>query len=135
MQDVLVNEKELRGLVVGKITGAGLVDADDGMGHACEHAKETGIAMVGVENGSHCRALSYFLQTANNNGMIGMAVTHTDKCVAPFGGTKPFFGTNPIAFGFPTKKHDPVILDMATSLTAYGKIHHAKEQNISIPDD
>lgn len=201
MQDVLVNEKELRGLVVGKLTGAGLnssdadivadvlvhadlrgvrshgvirtehyvtrlnagslnknpsikftkvrpgaglVDADDGMGHvacidamehACELAKETGIAMVGVENGSHCGALSYFLQTAISKGMIGMAVTHTDKCVAPFGGSKPFFGTNPIAFGFPTKKHDPVILDMATSLTAYGKILHAKEQNTSIPDD
>ena len=124
--------------------GAGLLDADDGMGHvacleameqACNLAKESGIAMVGVENGSHCGALSYFLMRAVKNNMIGMAVTQTDKCVAPFGGSKPFFGTNPIAFGFPTKKHDPVILDMATSNTAFGKILHAKEQNTSIPDD
>ncbi len=124
--------------------GAGLLDADDGMGHvacveamdqACNLAKETGIAMVGVINGSHCGALSYFLFRAIEKGMIGMAVTHTDKCVAPYGGSKPFFGTNPIAFGFPTKRHDPVILDMATSHTAFGKILHAKEQNSSIPDD
>ena len=124
--------------------GAGLLDADDGMGHsaciqamdhACELAKVSGIAMVGVENGSHCGALSYFLMRALDKGMIGMAVTHTDKCVAPYGGSKPFFGTNPIAFGFPTIKHDPVILDMATSHTAFGKVLHAKEQNSSIPDD
>lgn len=124
--------------------GAGLLDADDGMGHvacieamdkACELAKDTGIAMVGVENGSHCGALSYFLIRAIDKGMIGMAVTHTDKCVAPYGGSKAFFGTNPIAFGFPTRKHQPVILDMATSNIAFGKILHAKEQNSSIPDD
>lgn len=124
--------------------GAGVLDADDGMGHsacieamdhACILAKESGIAMVGVKNGSHCGALSYFLLRALDKGLIGMAVTHTDKCVAPYGGSKPFFGTNPIAFGFPTRKHDPVILDMATSLTAFGKVLHAKEQNSSIPDD
>lgn len=125
-------------------SGAALLNADAGMGHAAcceamdkaiEMAKDTGIAMVGVENGSHCGALSYFVLRAVAKDMIGMAVTHTDKCVAPFGGAKAFFGTNPIAFGFPTNKHDPVVLDMATSNTAFGNILHAKEQGNSIPDD
>ncbi len=124
--------------------GAGLLDGDDGMGHsacleamarACGLAKEAGIAMVGVYNGSHCGALSYFVIHAVTKGMIGIGITHTDKCVAPFGGSQAFFGTNPIAFGFPTRNYDPVILDMATSNTAFGKILHAKEQNASIPDD
>lgn len=124
--------------------GAGLLDGDDGMGHsacleamarACGLAKEAGIAMVGVYNGSHCGALSYFVIHAVTKGMIGIGITHTDKCVAPFGGSQAFFGTNPIAFGFPTRNYDPVILDMATSNTAFGKILHAKEQNTSIPDD
>lgn len=123
---------------------AGLLNADDGMGHpacleamhyACDLARETGIAVVGVTNASHCGALSYFVLEAVKKGMIGMAVTHTDKCVAPFGGARPFFGTNPIAYGFPTKTHDPVILDFATSNTAYGKILHAREQNSPIPAD
>ena len=124
--------------------GAGLLDADDGMGHAaciaamdkaCDLAETSGIAMVGVVNGSHCGALSYFLMRAIKRGKVGIALTHTDKCVAPFGGSQAFFGTNPIAFGFPTKDHEPVILDMATSNTAFGKILHAKEQNSPIPDD
>ena len=124
--------------------GAGVINADAGMGHvacrdamtkAIEMAKSAGIAMVGVENGSHCGALSYFVLQAVEAGMIGMAVTHTDKCVAPFGGARAFFGTNPIAFGFPTSSHPPVVLDMATSNTAYGKILHAREEGSEIPDD
>jgi len=124
--------------------GAGMLDADDGMGHpacleavskACDLARDAGIAMVGVCNGSHCGALSYFMMHAVSKNMIGIGVTHTDKCVAPFGGSQAFFGTNPIAFGFPTRKHDPVILDMATSNTAFGKILHARETNASIPGD
>lgn len=125
-------------------SGAAVLNADAGMGHvacceamdkAVEMAKTTGIAMVGVENGSHCGALSYFVLRAVAHDMIGMAVTHTDKCVAPYGGAKAFFGTNPIAFGFPTKKNEPVVLDMATSNTAFGNILHAKEQGKPIPDD
>lgn len=125
-------------------SGSALLNADAGMGHVacCDAmdeaivlAKDSGIAMVGVENGSHCGALSYFVLRAVEKNMIGMAVTHTDKCVAPYGGAKAFFGTNPIAFGFPTNKHNPVVLDMATSNTAFGKILHAKEQGTSIPDD
>ncbi len=123
--------------------GTGLFNADGGMGHvackeAMEHAvamaKNSGIAMVGVEDGSHCGALSYFVSQAISNNMIGIALTHTDKCVTPFGGAKPFFGTNPIAFGFPCKDNPPVIIDMATSNVAYGKILHAREKNIPIPE-
>lgn len=125
-------------------SGAAVLNADAGMGHvacyeamdkAIEMSEKSGIAMVGVENGSHCGALSYFVLQAVAKGKIGIAVTQTDKCVAPFGGAKAFFGTNPIAFGFPTDKHKPVVLDMATSNTAFGKILHAKEQGTDIPDD
>jgi ureidoglycolate dehydrogenase (NAD+) len=125
-------------------SGAAVLDADDGMGHAAcdlamshaiDIAKETGISMVGVKNGSHCGALSYFVLQAANKGMIGIATTHTDKCVAPFGGAKSFFGTNPLAFAFPTAVNPPVVLDMATSNTAFGNILHAKETGAEIPDN
>jgi ureidoglycolate dehydrogenase (NAD+) len=121
-----------------------LLSADGGMGHAAcgqamhhaiKTARKTGIAMVAVEDGSHCGALSYFVLQAASENMIGIAITQTDKCVAPFGGIKPFFGTNPIAFGFPCNNKPPVVLDMATSNTAYGKVMHARESNSPIPDD
>lgn len=119
-----------------------VVDGDDGLGHvvakeamnvAIRSAKKNGVGFIGVINSSHCGALSYFLTQAVEENLIGMAMTHTDKSVVPFGGAEPFFGTNPIAFGFPAKKHKPVILDMATSEVAFGKILHAREAGIDIP--
>ncbi|MEM5008717.1 ureidoglycolate dehydrogenase [Priestia megaterium] len=121
-----------------------IFDGDDGFGHviakeamdyAINLAKKNGIGTVAVINSSHCGALSYFVKQAAEQGLVGMAVTHTDKVVVPFGGAKPYFGTNPIAFGFPAKKNKPVILDMATSNVAFGKVLHAREAGTSIPSD
>jgi LDH2 family malate/lactate/ureidoglycolate dehydrogenase len=113
-----------------------ILDSDDGMGHsaligASEHAIELaraqGIGFVGVKNTSHCGALSYFAEKVTREEMIAIVITQTDTCVAPHGGAERFLGTNPIAFGFPVKNSYPMIVDMATSATAFGKILHAKE--------
>lgn len=118
-------------------------DGDDGMGHvitkeamdyAIKMAEKNGIGMLTVINSSHCGALSYFVQQAAEKNMIGVAMTHTDNIVVPFGGAKPFFGTNPVAYGFPAKNNKPVILDMATSNVALGKILHAREAGTAIPE-
>ncbi len=58
--------------------------------------------------------------------MVAIAMTQTDTCVAPYGGAGAL-GTNLIAFGFPVKDSHPMIVDMATSAIAFGKILHAKE--------
>lgn len=84
-----------------------VLDSDDGMGHsaliaATNHginlARETGLGFVSVKNTSHCGALSYFMEQATSQGMIAIAMTQTDTCVAPHGGAQRFLGTNPIAF-------------------------------------
>ncbi|MGF2614619.1 ureidoglycolate dehydrogenase [Rossellomorea vietnamensis] len=122
---------------------SGIFNGDDGLGHAVAKqamdeavklAKENGIGMITVMNSSHCGALSYFVQQAAEQGLIGIAMTHTDKIVVPFGGADPFLGTNPIAYGFPAEKNKPIILDMATSNVALGKILYAKEAGKDIPD-
>ncbi|TBR41957.1 Ldh family oxidoreductase [Marinomonas agarivorans] len=118
-----------------------IVDGDDGMGHsamivatntAMALAQENAIGFVSVKNTSHCGALSYFAQMAAEQGFISISMTQTDTCVAPFGGAERFWGTNPIAFGFPVENAAPVIVDMATSATAFGKLLHAKETGSKI---
>lgn len=113
-----------------------ILDSDDGMGHsaliaATDHAvalaAETGLGFVSIKNTSHCGALSYFIERATREGKIAIAMTQTDTCVAPHGGAERFLGTNPIAFGFPVEGEEPMIVDMATSAIAFGKILHAKE--------
>ncbi|MCM3412727.1 ureidoglycolate dehydrogenase [Metabacillus litoralis] len=113
--------------------GIGHVIAKEAMEQAIKLAKENGIGMVTVVNSSHCGALSYFVQQAAEKKLIGMAMTHTDSIVVPFGGANPFFGTNPVAYGFPARENKPVILDMATSNVALGKILHAREAGTEIP--
>lgn len=113
-----------------------ILDSDDGMGHsalisATEHAiklaQQEGLGFVSVKNTSHCGALSYFAEMITNKGLVAIVMTQTDTCVAPHGGAERFLGTNPIAFGFPVENSHPMIVDMATSATAFGKILHAKE--------
>jgi ureidoglycolate dehydrogenase (NAD+) len=120
-----------------------IFNGDNGFGHhiskeamkiVIRTAKKEGMGAVAVKNSSHCGALSYFVEQAANENLIGIAMTHTDKIVVPFGGSEQFFGTNPIAFGFPAKEEKPVILDFATSNVALGKVLDAKENNISIPN-
>jgi len=124
----------------GPVTG--VVDGDDGFGHvvgdiamqnAIDMAKENGVGMVTAINSSHCGALSYFVQKAALQNLIGIAMTHTDKIVVPFGGKESFLGTNPIAYGVPAKNHKPMILDMATSNVALGKVLQYKEEGKDIP--
>ncbi|URN99324.1 Ldh family oxidoreductase [Leclercia adecarboxylata] len=118
-----------------------VLDSDDGMGHsalkaATDHAitlaKETGLGFVGVKNTSHCGALSWFAERATQQNTVAIVMTQTDTCVAPHGGAERFLGTNPIAFGFPVAGEKPMIVDMATSAIAFGKILHAKETGKAI---
>jgi ureidoglycolate dehydrogenase (NAD+) len=121
-----------------------IVDGDDGLGHvvaeramacAIEIAQKNGVGMVSAINSSHCGALSYFVDMAARNHLIGIAMTNTDKMVVPYGGSEAFFGTNPIAFAFPAKDNPPIVLDMATSSVAYGKILDARILGKPIPAD
>lgn len=127
------------------VTGpvSAMVDGDNGMGHvvakramkvAIDSAKKNGIGMVGATNSEHCGALSYFVGLAAQEDLIGFATTNANSVVVPFGGSEPFFGTNPIAYGFPTESYPPIILDMATSNVAFGKILQAREKNMPIPE-
>ncbi len=114
--------------------GVGHVAAKIAMDHAIEMAKETGIAVVGVRKISHSGALSYFVQQAAEQNLIGISVVQSDPMVVPFGGSEPYYGTNPIAFAAPGKDDDMIIFDMATTVQAWGKILHARSKNESIPD-
>ncbi|GGB54561.1 hypothetical protein GCM10011409_35220 [Lentibacillus populi] len=120
-----------------------LVDGDNGLGHVVafrglkegiEVAKEQGLAAVSIHSSNHFGTASYFCQLASQEGMIFFACTNSPPGIAPWGGTKAFFGTNPLAFGFPAKDRTPVIIDMSTSTVARGKIILAAKQEMLIPD-
>lgn len=114
--------------------GSGLVAAKESMLEAIKIAKETGAAIVGVENMSHSGAIAYFTELAADQDLVALSVTLSDPMVVPFGGAEPYYGTNPIAFAAPGKDGKKISIDMATTVQAWGKILYARSKNESIPD-
>jgi len=122
---------------------AALVEGDAGMGQlvavramneAIELARETGVGAVVARNSSHCGACAWFVEMAVKQGMIGVALTHTDSIMVPPGMKRIFLGSNPIAFGAPGKDA-PVIIDMSTTHVAWGKVLVARQEGKTIPPD
>src|ERR1035437_9399652 len=98
-----------------------------------EKCKENGFAIVGTKNTfSSTGVIGYYAGEIAKNDFIGIVMAGSPGSVAPFGGIDPLFGTNPMAFGFPTKNW-PIILDSATAaITWYGLIR-AKALGQKIP--
>jgi len=122
----------------------GVVDGDNGLGivvgskamlHAIDLADKFGIGAVGVKNSHHFGPASHYVRKAVSHRKIGLATCNVPSVMAPFGGGKPFLGTNPLAVGVPAKKHPPLIFDMATSTVAHGKIIWAAQRQEPIPKD
>lgn len=120
-----------------------LVDGDNGLGHVVsyhailkgiEMTKDSGITAIAVKNSNHFGTASYFCQLACENNLACIGFTNSPPGIAPWGGKNAFFGTNPIAFGFPTKNDHPVIIDLSTSIVARGKIILAAKQGNNIPE-
>ncbi|WNS76223.1 Ldh family oxidoreductase [Bacillus sp. DTU_2020_1000418_1_SI_GHA_SEK_038] len=120
-----------------------LVDGDNGLGHVVSYqaiqkgievTKETGITAIAVKNSNHFGTASYFCQLACEQDLACIGFTNSPSGIAPWGGKHAFFGTNPIAFGFPTGNDQPVIIDLSTSIVARGKIILAAKQGDRIPD-
>lgn len=121
----------------------GIFHGDNGMGHvignealkeAVAMAKKSGMAAVGVSKTSHTGTMAYYVQKAAEQDLIAIALCQSDPMVVPFGGSEPYYGTNPIGFGAPRKDNPPVVFDMATTVQAWGKILDARSKNESIPD-
>jgi delta1-piperideine-2-carboxylate reductase len=97
-----------------------------------EKARATGIAVVGARNTWYTGMFSYYLERITAAGMAGMIAGSAPAAVAPHGGTEPRWGTNPIAFGFPTTD-TPVIWDIGTSAVMYGEVALAARLGEQLP--
>jgi LDH2 family malate/lactate/ureidoglycolate dehydrogenase len=100
-----------------------------------EKAKRTGIAALAINNCFHFSALWPEIEVLTDQGISALAMVPSHSCVAPAGGTKPLFGTNPIAFGWPRPDGVPFVFDMATSRIARGDIELHQRSGSKIPND
>lgn len=98
-----------------------------------EKARRAGIAALAINHCVHFSALWAELEVLTGAGLVALACTPSHAWVAPAGGRKPLFGTNPIAFGWPRAARDPFIFDFATSAIARGEIQLHERAGKAIP--
>lgn len=124
--------------------GTAVIDADKGMAMiasvkamelAIEKAKTTGMASVAVKNSSHYGAAGYYARLALKHDMIGYTMSSGGgRVIIPMNARYPWMGTNPMAFAAPAGDEPPFVIDMASSMTSYGKVSIAQAFGVDIPE-
>ncbi len=97
-------------------------------------AQTTGIAAAGISRSHHGGAMGRHVERLADVGLVALAFANTPDAMAPWGGAKRLYGTNPIAFAAPQRDAPPVVVDLALSQVARGKILTAAQKNEPIPE-
>lgn len=129
----VVREKKSVATVDGD-SGLGLVVGPKANEIAMDKASQFGSGWVSVCNTNHYGIASYYSLKALERDMIGWSMTNSSKIVVPLWGSERRLGTNPIAIAFPGYKNPPIVIDLATSVVAFGKVEIAQRAGKHIPE-
>jgi (2R)-3-sulfolactate dehydrogenase (NADP+) len=99
-----------------------------------ELARRQGVVAAPIRRSNHCGAAGFHVERLAEQGLVALLFANTPGAIAPWGGSKPVFGTNPIAFAAPMPGREPLVIDMALSKVARGPIVAAKQKGQSIPE-
>jgi len=131
--------------ILSEAPATALVDGDNAMGHlvvefsmnvAIQKAGETGCAWVGVRRSNHAGAAATYVAMAAEKKMIALYGTNgSANHMAPWGSADLLLGTNPIAAAIPTNESAPILMDIATSVSSFGKVRTAAQRGEELPPD
>ena len=130
--------------VIRRAKATALIDGDNGLGalvvaraveEAIALARENGVGWAGTRNGNHAGAAAVYAAMPVEHDMIGLyfAVGNANH-LPPWGGIDMLLSTNPIAIAVPALDEPPLVLDMATTVAAYGKVKVAAQQGKTMPE-
>jgi (2R)-3-sulfolactate dehydrogenase (NADP+) len=106
---------------------------DAAFGHVVDAARVNGIAAAGFTRSHHAGALGLAVERIADEGLISLMFANTPRAMTAWGGRTALFGTNPIAFAAPVPNAPPIVVDLALSTVARGKILAASRKGESIP--
>jgi LDH2 family malate/lactate/ureidoglycolate dehydrogenase len=129
--------------VVHDRAAVALIDGDNGMGHlvmrraaelAIEKAKATGIGWVGARMSNHAGPAALYVTMPLARDMVGLYfAVGSNNHLPPWGGSESLLGTNPMAVAVPTLEEPPIVLDMAPTVAAYGKVRLKAQRGEPLP--
>ncbi|MEN2281346.1 3-dehydro-L-gulonate 2-dehydrogenase [Algoriphagus sp. SE2] len=131
------NEPELEGSIGvferwDGLLGVGNLNAEFAMSRAIKISEQFGIGCVALKNSNHWMRGGNFGWQAVDSGKIGICFTNTKPNMPAWGGSEPVLGNNPLVIAIP-RKNGPVVLDMAMSQFAYGKLENYLRSNKKAP--
>ena len=97
-------------------------------------AREQGVAAAPIRRSHHCGAAGHPVEKLAERGLVAMLFANTPSAIAPYGGSRAVFGTNPIAFACPLPGRAPIVVDLALSKVARGNIVAAADRDEPIPE-
>jgi LDH2 family malate/lactate/ureidoglycolate dehydrogenase len=119
------------------------LDADRALGQvsstfavqlATERAQKYGTSIIAVKNAFHFGAAAFWSRKIAESNMIGIAMSNTRPLMPAPGGAERVIGNNPVSFAFPSDDGQTLVVDMATSSSAMGKIRNAERRGEDIPE-
>jgi L-2-hydroxycarboxylate dehydrogenase (NAD+) len=120
-----------------------LIDGDNGMGHlvmrraaalAIEKAKTAGIGWVGARMSNHAGPAALYVTIPLEHDMVGLYfAVGSNNHLPPWGGSESLLGTNPMAVAVPALEEPPIVLDMAPTVAAYGKVRLKAQRGEAMP--
>lgn len=129
---------------VQETVATALVDGDNGMGHlvmglaaqvAIKKAERVGIGWVGVRRSNHAGPAALYAMMPLERNMIGIYIAvGSANHMPPWGGVELLLSTNPIAFAIPALEEPPIVLDIAASVAAYGKVKTKAQRGEPMPE-
>lgn len=114
---------------------AGMVALEPAIGTALAASRQHGIGLTLVHDTTHTGAIGYYAMRLAEQGAIGLVTAAGTPLMAYHGTRVPSLGTAPIAIAVPRKGHEPMLLDMATSVVSNGRLKQAAMQGEAIPTD
>ena len=142
-----LREGRADGAAVARVTaergGAALIDAGNGLAYpalrlaeaeAASRARENGVAFIAIANSHHAGAMALPVRRLAQQGLVALAFTNSPYAMPVPGGRRPLLGTNPVAAAFPRRNAAPMVIDLALSEVARGKIMVAAKEGRPIPE-
>lgn len=107
---------------------------DAAVAHLPEIARAQGVAAAAIRRSHHCGAAGRPVEALAGQGLVALLFANAPASMAPWGGSRPVFGTDPIAFACPLPGRDPIVVDLSLSKVARGNIIAAQQRGEAIPE-
>ncbi|MBM3533390.1 MAG: Ldh family oxidoreductase [Alphaproteobacteria bacterium] len=121
-------------IAVDAASGFAFPALDAGLSAVVPAARETGLVAVAIGRSHHFGVAGHAVERLADAGLVGIAFGNSPAAIAPWGGAKPLFGTNPIAFAWPRTGRHSLVIDLSLSKVARGRIMVAAQKGEAIPE-